>query len=69
MKELKVDFSENFPQLIYFEISFSKLYSNHHVFILNKNFKEILSITETERYNFDLDYNLDLKQFKIEVSK
>jgi hypothetical protein len=67
MEELKVDFSDNFPQLIYFETSFSKLYFNNHVFILNKNFKEILSITETERYNFDLDYNLDLKQFKIEI--
>lgn len=67
MKELTVDFSEFNSNIIYFKANF---YYEKNIFLENKNFKTIprLGIPIKGCY-FHLDYNLNLKQFKMEISE
>ena len=66
MKEIKTNSSEYYPNLIYFEFSF---YQYEYIFLENRNFKTESIKTPFQRYYLDLNSNLNLKQFKIEITK
>lgn len=66
MKEIKVDFSEYNPNLIYFITNF---YKDKYIFIENKNFKTKTLTTSFQRHYFYLIDYLNLKQLKIEIFK
>jgi hypothetical protein len=64
MEELRVDFSEFYPNLIYLEFNF---FQDEYTFIKNRNFKKETIKTTFQRYYISLIDNLDLKYFKIEI--
>lgn len=64
MEEIKVNFSEYYTDLIYF---MSKFYWDDYIFLVNKNFKTTKSDLKIQKYFFNLDNNLNLKYFKIEI--
>lgn len=66
MKELKVYLSSIFSDLVSF---LPNSYNGKQSFILKKDFKPITVSENDEIYFFHLNYNLNLKQFKIEVSE
>ena len=64
MEKLKVDFSD-YPHVIYFEITY---HWGSNDFLISENFEtRTKSVFSTQRQYFNLNYILNLKQFKIEV--
>jgi hypothetical protein len=64
MKKLKADFVDGFPHIIYFQTD-SFPYGNY--FQMNKDFKIIKSSRQSICEFLNLNFNLDLKYFKIEI--
>jgi hypothetical protein len=66
MNELRVDFSENYSYVIYFEITSN--WGNN--FLISENFEPaIRAIFPSGRQYFNLNHMLNLKHFKIEISE
>jgi hypothetical protein len=64
MKELAVDFSVIYPDIICFASSF---YWDENIFLVSKNSETTESGLKIQKYFLNLKYNLDLKYFKIEI--
>jgi hypothetical protein len=66
MKELAVDFSDFYPNIIYFASSF---YWDENIFLVSRDFETTESALKIQKYFLNLTDNLDLKYFKIEISE
>ena len=65
MKELKVDFSDDYPNVIYFAAPYAWV---TNIFQVTENFEtRTKSVFSTRKQYFNLNYILNLKQFKIEI--
>lgn len=64
MKKLTLNFSDFYPDLIYFEFNF---YQDDYIFLETRNFKTETIKTTFKRYHLNLIDYLNLKQFKIEI--
>ena len=65
MKKLKVDFSDYYPHVIYFATNF---YWDDNIFLVSRNSETTESALKMQKYFLNLDNNLNLKYFKIEIS-
>ena len=66
MKKLRVDFSGFYPNIIYFASSF---YWDENIFLVSRDSETTESTLKIQKYFFNLIDNLDLKEFKIEISE
>lgn len=67
MNELNANFSNSYSYIFYIEAT---SYYGDITFLVSKNFETKTSlIFSTQRLYFDLHHILDLKEFKIEISK
>ena len=65
MKELTLDFSDDYPHFIYFETTSSW---GKTVFLVSENFvSETRTVFLIQRKHFNLNHIINLKQFKIEI--
>lgn len=64
MKELKVDFSKFYPNLIVF---ITDVYQDDYIFLETRNFKTEPIKTAFKQLYVSLESNLDLKYFKMEI--
>ena len=68
MKELTVDFSDDYPHSIYFETTSQR---GNNIFLISEDFvsetRTVFTLLTIRRKYFNLNYILNLKQFKIEI--
>lgn len=67
MKELNINFSDMYSHIIYFAAT---SYYGDITFLVSENFEARTSLVfSTQRLYFNLNYILDLKEFKMDISK
>lgn len=67
MKEIKVDFLENFSDIVCFQAN--NFFKGENIFLETKNVIITALETKFQRYYIYLNNYLDLKEFKMEISK
>jgi hypothetical protein len=68
MEKIKVNFSEISSDFIFFSTNY--FYNDNQFFLIDKNFERMTTAGLTiQRYHLNLNTNLNLKEFKIEVSE